>query len=99
MEFDKVQIRMLLDWSKQSPDMIVEEELALLEIIVNRAVDEHYGDTTTLDLTTVTHEGKLGDGVDEQGWTVDVQSIWDRVPGDTREEKIAWLRERDERFQ
>lgn len=98
MELDKVQIRMLMDWSGQPEDMIVEEELAKLEVVVNRAVDEHYDNDTTLDLTTVTHEGKLKQGQIEPGWTVDEESIWDRIPGDTREEKMQWLRERDDRL-
>ena len=97
-ELDKVQVRMLMDWSFQSQDMIVEEELARLEVIINSAVDEYYEDHTTLDLTTVTHEGKLAHGAIEPGWTVDEQSIWDRIPGDTQEEKLAWLRANDERL-
>ena len=98
-ELDKVQVRMLMDWSLQSQDMIVEEELAKIETIINRAIDDYYEDHTTLDLTTVTHEGKLPPGAIEPGWTVDEQSIWDRIPGDTQEEKVAWLRENDERLQ
>ena len=97
-DLDKVQVRMLMDWSAQSPDMIVEEELAKIEVIINSAVDAYYEDHTTLDLTTVTHEGKLAHGTIEPGWTVDEQSIWDRIPGDTQEEKLEWLRANDERL-
>jgi hypothetical protein len=93
-EFDKVQLRMLFDWSDQSPDMIVEEELARIELLVNRVLDAHYNDDTTLDLTIITHEGKLAAGQELKGWTVDEESIWDRIPGDTREEKRAWLEQR-----
>lgn len=98
MELDKVQIRMLLDWSRQSGDMILAEELAKLEMVVNRAVDDHYGDDTTLDLTTVTWEGKVDQDADEPGWTIDEESIWNRIPGDTREEKMQWIRNRDDRL-
>jgi len=98
VELDKVQIRMLLDWSRQSGDMILAEELAKLEMVVNRAVDDHYGDDTTLDLTTVTWEGKVDQDADEPGWTIDEESIWNRIPGDTREEKMQWIRNRDDRL-
>jgi hypothetical protein len=92
VEFDKVQAKMLFDWTKQSPEMIVEEELLKIELIISNAVDEHYKDDTTLDLITVSHEGKLPIGAEEKGWTVDLQGVWDRIPGDTQEEKIDTLK-------
>jgi hypothetical protein len=92
--WDKVQIRMLLDWSKKSDDLIIQEELQKLEGVVNEAVDEHYGDTTTLDLTTVTYEGTISKGDKEVGWTIDEEAIWNRIPGDTREEKTEFIQQR-----
>jgi hypothetical protein len=93
VEFDKVQAKMLFNWSKRPGDMIVEEELKTIETVICRAFDEHYGDDTTLDLVTITHEGKLPIGADEKGWSVDLAGVWDRIPGDTEEEKIQTLRD------
>jgi len=94
-DFDKVQVRMLMDWSEQPEDMIVEEELGTLQRVIESAVDGHYGNDTTLDLTTITHEGKLGEGISEEGWTVDDDTVWDRIPGDTHEEKLKWIQEHE----
>ena len=78
--YDKVLLRMLFDWSERPDDMILEEELLKIQAIVEAAVDEHYGDDTTLDLTTVTHEGKLAIGAEEPGWTVDPDLLWVPIP-------------------
>jgi hypothetical protein len=91
---DKVQVKMLLDWSGMPADMILEEELAKIETLINDALDEHYGNNTTLDLTTVTHEGKISEDAEEPGWTVDVEAVERRIPGDTKEEKMEWVRRR-----
>jgi hypothetical protein len=91
-ELDKVQARMLFDWSKRPADMIVEEELAVIEALINNAIDAHYGDDTTLDLTLVTYEGRMDEDADDPGWHVDPGMIWRRIPGDTEEEKSEWLR-------
>lgn len=93
-EFDKVQVRMLFDWSKQPEDMIVEEELAVIETLINKTFDMYYGDDTTLDITLVTYEGKVTEGEEAPGWAVDSGAIWRRIPGDTEEEKMSWLRKR-----
>lgn len=93
-EFDKVQVRMLFDWSKRPADMIVEEELAVIEALINATFDKYYGDDTTLDLTLVTYEGKIDEDSDDPGWTVDSGAIWRRIPGDTEEEKMQWLKDR-----
>jgi hypothetical protein len=92
--FDKVQARMLFDWSSMGPDFIIEEELGKIEALINGVLDDHYQDDTTLDLTLVTYEGKLELGENQEGWMVDHDMVWDRIPGDTREEKTQWIKER-----
>lgn len=89
--YDLVQVRLVLDWSEMPPDMLIEEELKRLQGVISNALDTLYGNDWVVDLIFVTHEGKLGEDEEREGWGLSSDEIWDRLPGETKEEKREWV--------
>jgi hypothetical protein len=87
-----IQCRMMLDFRRRSSDMIMEEELRVIQDAFSTWLDERYGESN-VDLCHVTHQGMYDEDLDPhpEGWGMDEDEIWDRIPGETQEEKRAWI--------
>lgn len=87
-----VQCRMMLDFRRRPPDMIVEEELRVIQSAFSEWLDERYGEHN-VDLCFITHEGLFNEDTDEPpvGWGLSHEEMWELIPGDTEEEKKAFV--------
>jgi len=95
--WDKFVAKILVDMRGRASHTTLEEEIENVQRVVSRALEAEYGDPE-VDLVWVTWEGKLGEDEDTpEGWGMSAEEIWDRLPGDTQEEKRAfierWVRE------
>lgn len=98
--WDKFIVKILVDMRPRSSHTTLEEELEHLQKVIARAVEAEYG-YNEVDLVWVTWEGKLSEDEDTpEGWGMSAEEIWDRLPGDTQEEKREfmdrWIREHPE---
>ncbi len=94
MEYDKFEIKIVLDLSLRSKDELIEQHREWLRQIITPVLDEFYGEDC-VDLVYVTYEGKMRDEDPEDahpGWGLSHQDIMDRIPGETDEEKQAWVK-------
>lgn len=87
-----VQCRMMLDFRRRPPDMIVEEELRRIRDAFSSWLDEAYGEEN-VDLCYVTHEGMYDEDIDPDppGWGLSVDEMMELIPGETLEEKRAYI--------
>jgi hypothetical protein len=98
--WDKFIVKTLIDMRARSSHTTLEEEIEHLQKVVAQALEEEYGDPE-VELVWVTWEGKLHEDEDTpEGWGMSARDIWDRLPGDTQEEKRRfmeqWMREHPE---
>jgi hypothetical protein len=79
---------MMIGFHNMPPDMILEEELSVIQKGFGDFLDERYGDED-VDLCFVTHEGMYDEDQDPhpEGWGLSEDEMWDKIPGETREEK------------
>jgi glycogen debranching enzyme len=98
--WEKFVAKILVDLRGRVSHTTLEEEIENVQKVVGRALEAEYG-YNEVDLVWVTWEGKLGEDEDTpEGWGMSAEEIWDRLPGDTQEEKREfierWAREHRE---
>ena len=89
--WDKFVAKILVDLRHKSSHTTLEEEIELIQKTLARALEAEFG-YDEVDLVWITWEGKLGEDEDTpEGWGMSADEIWDRLPGDTKEEKREFI--------